>query len=231
MKRPVLGVAALLFAMGVAGCLGTGPTGYTGPFDHTGACPVDKAGVLGNRTAFEFSAARMDHAASNRLAIICTTTGWFVAELFENKAPISTANFIKYASDGFYEGTVFHRVIDNFVIQGGGVLANGTEKPTTYPSIELENQTGLRHWDGAWGMARETEPDTATAQFYVCDGPQHRLDDDNFKIQYSGAPGYAVFAQTIDGMEIVAAIASVQTDSADRPIQDVTTTRVTIVGQ
>jgi cyclophilin family peptidyl-prolyl cis-trans isomerase len=157
--------------------------------------------------------------------------GWFVAELFENKAPISTANFVKYASDGFYEGTIFHRVIDNFVIQGGGVLPNGTEKPTTYPAIKLENQTGLRHWDGAWGMARETEPDTATAQFYVCDGPQHRLDDDNFKVQYNGAPGYAVFAQTIDGMEIVAAIAAVQTDSADRPIREVTTTRITIVGQ
>lgn len=207
------------------------PAAAAADFDHTGPCPTTRAEALGNRTGFDFSASRSTHSTANRLAIVCTSAGWFVAELFENKAPISAANFIRYAEERFYDGLIFHRVIDNFVIQGGGVWPNGTEKPSTYDTIKLENTTGLRHWDGAWGMARETAPDTATSQFYVCDGPQHRLDDDNFKEMYEGAPGYAVFAQTIDGIEIVRAIAGVATDSRDRPVRDVVLAGVIIVGQ
>jgi len=124
-------------------------------------------------------------------------------------APISVANFIHYVEADFYAGTIFHRVLDGFVIQGGGYTADLQEKPTE-PPIPLEVVPGLTHIDGAIAMARTMEPDSATSQFYICDGPQHGLDGD-----------YAVFGVLVEGFDVRDAISAVATDGADTPLADV----------
>lgn len=145
----------------------------------------------------------------NRIAVIDTTMGTIRVELYEDKTPITTENFIKLANDGFYNSLVFHRVIDNFMIQSGGFYANGTYKTSPYGAIKLETDSDLIHDDGAIAMARQgedmTDPtffDTATSQFYICDEAQHGLDG-----------YYAVFGNVMDNesMAVVKAIASVQT--------------------
>ncbi|MDI6917098.1 MAG: peptidylprolyl isomerase [Thermoplasmatales archaeon] len=157
----------------------------------------------------------------NRTAIIETSMGTIKIKLYEDKVPITTANFIKYANDGFYNGTIFHRVIDNFMIQGGGFYPNLTQKTPTYPPINLEINSELIHVDGAVAMARTSDPNSATSQFYICDGAQPSLDGN-----------YAVFAQVIEGMDVVRNIASVQTHTEngmnDVPVDDVIIISVTI---
>ncbi len=136
---------------------------------------------------------------SNPLAAINTSKGIIYVELYEEKTPITVANFISYANNGFYDGLVFHRVIDGFMIQGGGFYPDGTKKDTEEP-IDLEINQDVRHVDGAIAMARTNDPDSATSQFYICDGAQHGLDD-----------SYAAFGVTIGGMDIVSSISSVST--------------------
>ncbi|NOQ28791.1 MAG: hypothetical protein GQ566_01645 [Methanosarcinales archaeon] len=151
----------------------------------------------------------------NRIADIETSMGAMTVELYETRAPDTTSNFIELANRGFYNGLTFHRVIDNFMIQGGcpkGDGTGGSEK-----TIKLEIHPELTHLDGAVAMARSQDPDSASSQFYICDGAQPRLDGD-----------YAVFGRVIDGMDVVRAIAQVETDSRDRPVEDVTITRITI---
>jgi len=154
----------------------------------------------------------------NRTAIIETSMGTIKIKLYEDKAPITTANFIKYANDGFYNGTIFHRVINDFVIQGGGFTPDMQQK--TSDQIQFEDTT-LTHVDGAVAMASTGAKVGGTCQFYICDGPQHNLDGN-----------YAVFGQVIDGMDVVRAIASVQTHTEnnmnDVPVDDVIITGVTI---
>lgn len=152
---------------------------------------------------------------ANRIAIIETNKGIIKAELFEQKAPITTANFIKLAENGFYDGLVFHRVIDKFVIQTGDPTGTGTGGSDK--TIKLEIHKELTHTDGALGMARSSSPNSASSQFYICDGPQSGLNG-----------GYAVFGKVIDGIDVVRAIAGVPTDSQDKPLKDVTMTKVTI---
>jgi cyclophilin family peptidyl-prolyl cis-trans isomerase len=143
-----------------------------------------------------------------------TSMGSIGIQLYPKKAPITTANFIQYVNASFYEGLIFHRVIDNFVIQGGGFYPNMTQKPPIYPAIPLEINDSLLHVDGAIAMARASDPDSATCQFYICDGPQPHLDG-----------SYAVFGKVISGMDVVRAIASVPTQSegpyTNVPVEDV----------
>ncbi len=158
--------------------------------------------------------------APNRIAVLETSEGTIKFELYEDKAPITTANFIGLAESGFYDGLIFHRVIDNFVIQTGDPLGNGTGG--SGKTIKLEINKSLTHADGAVAMARSSNPNSASSQFYICDGPQHGLDGN-----------YAVFGQVIEGMEVVRAIAAVATQHEqgplkDRPLEDVVMTRVTI---
>jgi len=157
----------------------------------------------------------------NRTATIETNRGTIKIKLYEDKTPITTANFIKYVNDGFYNGTIFHRVIDDFMIQGGGFYPDLTEKTPTYPPISLEIKSELKHVDGAVAMARTSDPNSATSQFYICDGAQPSLDGN-----------YAVFAQVIEGMDIVRNIASVQTHTENGmenvPVEDVIIIGVTI---
>jgi len=149
---------------------------------------------------------------------IQTTAGDIVVELFEKEAPVSVQNFLAYVREGFYEGLIFHRVIKGFVIQGGGLDASGRQKKGKSP-IKLEvNYPTLKHWNGALSMARTSDPNSATSQFYICHGPQASLDKN-----------YAVFGLVRDGMSVVEKIATAPTDRSDRPRSDVTITKASVL--
>ena len=151
----------------------------------------------------------------NRIADIETSMGTMTVELYEAWAPDTTSNFIELANRGFYNGLTFHRVIDDFMIQGGDPKGDGTGG--SGKTIKLEINPELTHVDGAVAMARSANPDSASSQFYICDGAQHKLDGQ-----------YAVFGRVTNGMDVVRAIAQVVTDARDRPVEDVTIIGITI---
>jgi len=135
-----------------------------------------------------------------------TTKGAIVIEVNETAAPVTAANFLKYVQDGFYDGTIFHRVIPNFMIQGGGFTPDMKQKPTR-PPIVNEAQNGLKNKRGTLAMARTNDPNSATGQFFI------NLIDNAF-LDYDAArhnPGYAVFGEVVEGMDVVDAIAKVKT--------------------
>lgn len=156
-----------------------------------------------------------------------TTMGTFVAEIYQDKAPNTAKNFLQYIQEGFFNGLIFHRVIPGFVIQGGGFLPGMKEKPTR-PPIPLETKAGLKHEDGSLSMARTNNPDSATSQFFVCDGPQRALDPKGPR------DGYAVFGKVLEGIDVVRKIARVKKTSRmghdDVPLQDVLVTRAAVLG-
>jgi peptidyl-prolyl cis-trans isomerase A (cyclophilin A) len=146
---------------------------------------------------------------------LATSQGDIVIELDATKAPRSAANFIQYVKDGHYNGTIFHRVIDNFMIQGGGMLPDLSQKPTR-ASIPLESRNGLDNVKGSVAMARTSDPNSATAQFFI------NLKDNDF-LNASRSPdgnGYAVFGKVVAGMEIVDKIRAVPTTNKG-PYQNV----------
>lgn len=172
----------------------------------------------------------------NRLAIIETSVGTITVELFEDKVPDTTGNFIKLAEDSFFDGVIFHRIKDDFMIQAGRYLPDGTQKFSPYGNINLETHPDVHHVDGAISMARGADPNTASAEFFICDGEQRSLDDD-FLQQY-GMRGYAAFGVVTNGTEVVRAIASVPHDESlepnpggGKPLQDIIITRITIESQ
>jgi peptidyl-prolyl cis-trans isomerase A (cyclophilin A) len=131
---------------------------------------------------------------------LTTSMGDIVVELDAQKAPKTVANFVQYVKAGHYNGTVFHRVIDGFMVQGGGMNADMSEKPTRAP-IPLEAGNGLSNARGTLAMARTNVPDSATAQFFINLVDNQRLDS------YGG--GYAVFGKVVEGMDVVDKIRSV----------------------
>jgi len=131
-----------------------------------------------------------------------TSKGAFVIELYPDKAPISVKNFLEYVDSKFYDGTIFHRVIKGFMVQGGGFTPDMKQKDTR-PPIKLEAGNGLSNTKGMVAMARTMVQDSATAQFFVNHVDNARLDN------YGG--GYAVFGKVVEGMEVVEAIANVRT--------------------
>ena len=133
----------------------------------------------------------------NPIAVIDTSMGAIKVELYQDLVPNTVENFIKLANDGFYDGLVFHRVIDDFMIQGGGFETDGSKKESPYGTIDLEINEEVRHVDGAIAMARTSDPNSATSQFYICDGSQSFLDDQ-----------YAAFGVTIEGIDVVREIAA-----------------------
>jgi cyclophilin family peptidyl-prolyl cis-trans isomerase len=137
---------------------------------------------------------------------ITTSAGVIKVALDAEKAPITVDNFLKYVRAGFYDGTVFHRVMPGFMIQGGGMTPDLKEKPTR-PAIRNEAKNGLRNSRGTIAMARLTEPNSATSQFFINVKDNHRLD---FGI---GGAGYAVFGVVVGGMDVVDKIVGVQTTS------------------
>lgn len=146
-----------------------------------------------------------------------TNLGDLVVQLDAVNAPITVANFIHYVEAGFYSQTIFHRVIDGFVVQGGGYGVDLQMKPTD-PPIPLEIGPGLLHVDGAIGMARTMDPNSATSQFYLCDGPQPGLDGN-----------YAVFGILVEGFDVLATISAVATDANDTPLEAVIVLSATCV--
>lgn len=151
-----------------------------------------------------------------------TTHGAFTAEIYEDKAPQSAKNFLQYVRDGFYTGTIFHRIIPGFVIQGGG-FEPGMRQKKTRPPIRLEVAARLKHEDGSLSMARTSDPDSGTSQFFVCDGPQRALDSKGAR------DGYAVFGKVLEGIDVVRKIARVPKGNRgghdDVPVEDVVLTR------
>jgi peptidyl-prolyl cis-trans isomerase A (cyclophilin A) len=148
-----------------------------------------------------------------------TTLGDFTIEFFEKEAPESVANFVRYIEDGFFDGTIFHRIVPGFVIQGGGFTGDMTQKKTK-PPIKNEADNGLKNKRGTLSMARTNDINSATSQFFV------NLKDNDFLDHSRGNFGYAVFAKVTEGMDVVDKIAAVETGRKrgfdDVPVEAVT---------
>jgi peptidyl-prolyl cis-trans isomerase B (cyclophilin B) len=150
-----------------------------------------------------------------------TSMGSILIELFEAECPVTTANFLEYVRSGFYDGTIFHRVIPNFVVQGGGMLPGLKEKETRAP-IANEASKAPSNVRGTLAMARTSDPDSATSQFYINLANNRSLD-------YTGpsprGAGYCAFGKVVEGMEIVDAMAAVPTGRrlphSDVPREDI----------
>jgi len=147
-----------------------------------------------------------------------TSHGSFTIELFQKEAPLSVANFLQYVDDGFFDGTIFHRIVPGFVIQGGGLTADFEQKETR-PPVKNEATNGVRNERGTLSMARTDEVNSATSQFFV------NLSDNEFLDHRPGNYGYAVFGRVTDGMDVVDRIAKVSTGRrkrhTDAPMEDV----------
>ncbi|MFG6448247.1 peptidylprolyl isomerase [Roseateles sp. BYS180W] len=169
-------------------------------------------------------------SAAAQVVKLSTTEGEIRIQLDAEKAPKSTANFLRYVKSGHYSGTVFHRVIDGFMIQGGGFDTALKQKPTQAP-IPLESRNGLNNVRGSIAMARTGDPNSATAQFYinVVDNPM--LDAANSR----DGLGYAVFGQVISGMDVVDKIRAVPTESrgmhANVPVKPIIVNKATVEPQ
>ena len=153
---------------------------------------------------------------------LATSAGDIVIEVDATKAPKSAENFVQYVKAGHYDGTIFHRVIDNFMIQGGGMNADMQERPTRAP-IPLESRNGLNNVRGTVAMARTMDPNSATAQFFI------NLKDNAFldAAQSRDGNGYAVFGKVVSGMDVVDKIRAVRTGNKG-PHQNVPVEPVTI---
>ena len=158
-----------------------------------------------------------------------TNKGDILIELFCEKAPITTENFIQYVKDGFYDGTIFHRVIPEFVIQGGG-FESGMNQKQTRANIKNEADNGVKNTLGSLSMARTPDPDSASSQFFINLKDNEFLD---FTAKTQQGWGYAVFAQVVEGMDAVEAIAKVSTGNAgghqDVPSEDMIIETATLV--
>jgi cyclophilin family peptidyl-prolyl cis-trans isomerase len=149
-----------------------------------------------------------------------TSKGTFTVQLFDKQAPISVENFLKYADEGFFADTIFHRVIAGFMVQGGGLTAD-LENKRGHAPIKNEATNGLKNKRGTLAMARTNDIDSATSQFFI------NLVDNDFLDNKPGNYGYAVFGRVDSGMDVVDAIAAVKTGSKGRH-QDVPVETVTI---
>jgi cyclophilin family peptidyl-prolyl cis-trans isomerase len=147
-----------------------------------------------------------------------TTHGAFTVELFEQDAPLSVANFLQYVDDQFFDGTIFHRIVPDFVIQGGGLTADFSQKKTRDP-VKNEADNGQQNVRGTLSMARTNAPHSATSQFFV------NLKDNDFLDYRPGNHGYAVFGRVTEGMDVIDRIAAVGTGRrqgfTDAPLEDV----------
>jgi peptidyl-prolyl cis-trans isomerase B (cyclophilin B) len=155
---------------------------------------------------------------------IKTNLGAIVLELYPDKAPKTVKNFLKYVNDGFYKGTIFHRAIPGFMIQGGGFTADFKQKPTR-PPIPNEAGNGLRNEVGTIAMARTSDPQSATAQFFINVADNRFL---NFTAANPRGYGYAVFGRVVKGMDVVTKIAESKTAAAGPFSSDVPVTAVVI---
>jgi len=163
------------------------------------------------------------------LVTISTSAGDIHLELDADNAPITVANFLKLAEDGYYSDTIFHRIIDGFMVQGGGLDENMTPKPTNTDPIQNEANNGLKNDRGSIAMARTMDPHSATGQFFI----NHKDNDFlNHTAETSQGWGYAVFGSVIDGMDVVDQIALSTTSTvggyADAPLEPTVINSVTV---
>ncbi len=160
-------------------------------------------------------------AMAQTQVVMETDKGEIVIELFDAQAPKSVANFLKYVEAGFYDETIFHRIIAGFVVQGGGYKADGRERrkdinSLDYTPVENEAENGLKNLRGSLSMARTSDPHSATSQFFI------NLNDNAF-LDHPGQDGwgYAVFGKVTSGMDAVDAMAKVPTAAGDKPVEDI----------
>lgn len=157
-----------------------------------------------------------------------TSKGTFLLELDADKAPVTVANFLEYAKSGFYDGTIFHRVIPGFMIQGGGFESGMSQKPTNDP-IKNEADNGLKNEIGTIAMARTPDPDSASSQFFINVKDNAFL---NYSAPTSQGWGYCVFGKVVDGLDVVQEIEKVATGNngghQDVPVEDVIIETVTV---
>jgi peptidyl-prolyl cis-trans isomerase A (cyclophilin A) len=157
---------------------------------------------------------------------LVTSKGTIVLDLNPNAAPKTVNNFLQYVSSGFYSNIIFHRVIPGFVIQAGGFTSGLNAVNALFPAINLETPNGLSNLTGTLAMARTSDPNSATSQFYI-----NVADNTNLDYVDSNNPGYAVFGKVVTGLDVVNAIAAVSTQTvgaySDVPVSDVTITSAT----
>lgn len=165
----------------------------------------------------------------NPMVKMTTNYGPIEIEVFPKEAPVTAENFLRYVRDGFYDGVIFHRVVPNFVIQGGG-MEPGMKEKQTRPPIKNEADNGLKNDRGTLSMARTNDPDSASSQFFI------NLKDNDFLNHTGKTPrgwGYAVFARVVSGMEVVDEIAKTPTTSAgfhqDVPAKDIIIEKAEII--
>jgi cyclophilin family peptidyl-prolyl cis-trans isomerase len=181
--------------------------------------------------AFTFFTASV--LAANTLVKMQTSEGDIYIELFDDKAPLSVANFLAYANEGYYDGTIFHRVISTFMIQGGG-FTEDLERKTTKEPIKNEANNGLKNLQGTIAMARLPDPHSATSQFFI-------NVQDNASLNFTGDQntntwGYAVFGEVVQGMDVVNEIRFTPTAGKmpfrkDVPIKNIVIESVTVIDQ
>ncbi len=160
----------------------------------------------------------------NPMVLLSTSLGDIKVELYADKAPITVKNFLEYVKAGYYDGTIFHRVIPGFMIQGGGLTADMQDKREGQkPAIKNESENGLKNDTGTLAMARTSAPDSATSQFFI------NVKDNSFLNRESAQDkvGYAVFGKVVEGMDVVKKIEGVKTTSKG-PHQNVPADAVTI---
>ena len=162
-----------------------------------------------------------ENQEGNPIAVFNTSLGAFKVELFADKMPITVNNFVKLVNDGFYDGMIFYRISDNFMIQAGRFFPNGTEKFSPYDNIQFET-SDVKHVDGAISMASTAAGAGGSAEFFICDGAQTFLDGN-----------YAAFGVTIEGIEVVRDIASQPQDNSNpagggKPYTDIVINSITI---
>jgi len=177
-------------------------------------------------TAAMFSVATSARAETAPHVKFATTAGDFVVEVYPDKAPKTVENFLQYVKDKHYDGTIFHRVIDNFMVQGGGYDASYSEKKTRAPVIhegrEALAKGGPRNVVGTLAMARTNDPNSASAQFFI------NVKDNNFLDPNAQQPGYTVFGKVTSGMETIQKIKSSPTGSGGPFRTDVPQTPILI---
>ena len=178
------------------------------------------AGTAGAEDAKESKSVKPGH---NPVVVMETSLGTVKMELFQNEAPLSVKNFLDYTNGGYYNGTIFHRVIPNFMIQGGGFTADMKTKPAKAP-IKNEAGNGLKNDRGTLAMARSMMVDSASSQFFI------NVVNNDYLNHRDNSPqgfGYAVFGKVIEGMDVVDKIAAVKT-GMQKGFQDVPETAVVI---
>ncbi|WP_457641272.1 peptidylprolyl isomerase [Persephonella sp.] len=151
-------------------------------------------------------------SSKNPVVKVETNLGTFCIELYPDKAPLTVENFLKYVNEGFYNGVIFHRVIPNFVVQAGGFDEKLNYKKPMFPPIKSESDNGLKNLRGTVAMARTSDPDSATSQFFINLSDNYRLDRD---YEEGDGYGYTVFGKVIEGMSVIEKIARIPTISRE----------------